>query len=146
MERVGRLAAVSGRVDQRPDDLEELDDRPWPAVVEDKRQRISLRRTDVEEVDLEPVDLGAELGQRVQARLARPPVVTVGPVRAQLLQVGKRDALRPVVDRLAVRPAGAVKALTKIVELCLRNLDPERRDLVGHLALMFAPRAKRCRS
>ena len=56
MERVGGVAAVGGRIGERPDHLEELDDRPGPAVRDDERQRVGVRRADVEEVDAEPVD------------------------------------------------------------------------------------------
>ena len=60
-------------------------------------------------MDAEAVDLGPELAELVELRLAAPPVVAVAPVRAQRLHLGQGRALRPVVDRLALRPARAVK-------------------------------------
>jgi hypothetical protein len=42
----------------------------------------------MDEVDPQPVDLGAELRQVVQPLFGRPPVIAVGPIAAQLLQVG----------------------------------------------------------
>jgi hypothetical protein len=43
------------------DDLQLLDDRPGPSVQDDERQRVFVFRTDVNEVNVEPVDLGDEL-------------------------------------------------------------------------------------
>jgi hypothetical protein len=50
-----------------------------------KRQRILVPRHDVDEVDLEPVDLGLELRQRVQSGPARAPVVLAHPVAGERL-------------------------------------------------------------
>src|SRR3712207_7896617 len=49
------------------------------------RQRIRMTGLDVDEVDLDPVDLGHELRQRVQPRLQPPKVVLARPV------AGERD-------------------------------------------------------
>ena len=70
MERVLRAAAVRRGIGQRIDDLQLLDDRAGPAVGDDERQRVFMLRADVDEVDVEPVDLGDELRQGVQLRLA----------------------------------------------------------------------------
>jgi hypothetical protein len=53
--------AVGGRVRERVDDLQLLDDRPRPPVRDDQRQRVLVLRTDVDEVDVQPVDLGEEV-------------------------------------------------------------------------------------
>ena len=50
---------------ERADGLEQLDDRAGPAVGHDQRQRVLVSRLDVDEVDLDPVDLGRELRERV---------------------------------------------------------------------------------
>ena len=132
VERVGRVAAVRDRIGERADDLVELDDRARPAVGDHERQRVRLRGPHVEEVDAEAVELGAELRERVEARLGRPPVVLRRPVRAQLLHVRERDALRPVVDGLGLGPAGASQPLPEVDEILVRDVDAERHDLVGH--------------
>ena len=75
VERVGRVAAVRDRIGERPDHLQELDDRSRPAVGHHQRQRVGLRRAHVEEVDAEAVDRRAELRERVELRLGPPPVV-----------------------------------------------------------------------
>jgi hypothetical protein len=71
---------VSGRVGERADDLEHLDDRAWPPVRDDQRQGVVVRRLRVDEVDVQPIDFGLELRERVQPRLAPSPVVIVQPV------------------------------------------------------------------
>ena len=61
---------MGGGIGQRIDDLHLLDDRAGPAVRDDHRQRIFMLRADVNEMNVEPVDLGDELRQGVQPRLA----------------------------------------------------------------------------
>ena len=59
MEGVPGVAAVGDGIGQRREQVEELEHRARPAVGEDQRHRLGLRRAQVDEVDLEPVDLGA---------------------------------------------------------------------------------------
>jgi hypothetical protein len=73
IEGVRRAAAVGGRIGERPDDLRLLDDRAGPAVGDDQRQGVGMGGADVEEVEVEAVDLGRELRQRVQRGLAAAP-------------------------------------------------------------------------
>ena len=49
---------MGGRIGQRVDDLQLLDDRAGPAVRDDDRQRVVMSRADVDEMNVEPVDLG----------------------------------------------------------------------------------------
>jgi len=56
----------------------------------------------MDEVDVDPVDLGHELVEPIQRGLPGAPVVLVGPVLADVSQVGEGDALRPVVDEFGV--------------------------------------------
>ena len=93
---------MRGRVGQRADGLQQLDDRAGPAVRHDQRQRVLMPRPDVDEVDLDPVDLGRELRQRIQSRLALAPVVPGRPVAGELLQRRQLHALRPIFDQLLV--------------------------------------------
>src|SRR4029077_11870063 len=48
---VVRFTAVSHRVDERCDDLQELQDRSGPAVSKDDRQRVLVFRSNVNEVN-----------------------------------------------------------------------------------------------
>ena len=72
VEGILGAAAVRGRVGQRADGVDQLDHRAGPAVGHDQRQRVLVRRLDVDEVDVHAVDLGDELRQRVQLRLDPP--------------------------------------------------------------------------
>jgi hypothetical protein len=71
---------VGGGVGQGLDDFQLLDDRAGPSVADDERQRILMLRTYVEEVDVQTVDLGDELREGVESRLALAPVVLGRPV------------------------------------------------------------------
>jgi hypothetical protein len=81
MEGVRRVAAVGAGVGERPDHVEELDDRARPPVGEHDRQSIGLGRSHVQEVDVLPVDGGDELRELVEAGLVVAPVVGVAPIR-----------------------------------------------------------------
>src|SRR3546814_7742145 len=69
MESVRLRPPKSGRIGQRLDDLQLLDDRSRPAVGDDDRQGILMLRTSVDEVNVELVDLGDEVREGVQLRL-----------------------------------------------------------------------------
>jgi len=75
MERVRRSRAVHGGIGERLDDLQLLDDRAGPPVRDDQRQRVLVVGADMDEVNVEPVDLGQEVRQGIQLRLALAPVV-----------------------------------------------------------------------
>ena len=94
---------------------------------------------DVQEVDVEAVDLGAELREAVQPGLARPPVVVLQPVPAQFAGVVQRYPLGPVAHRGRLGPPGPAQPLPEILQLGLRNVDQERGDVVAHPPIM-APR------
>jgi hypothetical protein len=69
MERVRRTSTVRRRIGQSIDDLQLLDDRARPPVIDDQPKRVLMRRTYVDEVNVQPVDLGDDLRQDVQLRL-----------------------------------------------------------------------------
>ena len=47
---------MCGRVGQRAYDVEEFGHRAGPAMRDDQRKRVRLRRANVQEVDVDPVD------------------------------------------------------------------------------------------
>ena len=98
---------------------------PWVMM---QRQRVVVRRADVDEVDVEAVDLGEVLVEPVEHGLAGPPVVRVGPVLRDLPHVRERDPLRPVVDHLSVAPARAVQPVAEVGEIGVGDGDGERAD------------------
>ena len=67
MERIRCAPAMRGGIGQRIDDLQLLDDRAGPSVRDDERQRIVMLRTDVNEMNVQPIDLGDELAARRSA-------------------------------------------------------------------------------
>ena len=123
MERVRGARAVRRGIGQSIDDLQLLDDRARPSVIDDERQRVFMLRANVDEVDVQPVDLGDELRQGVQPRLARAPVVVRHPVARELLDHGERHALGLIGDGLLLGPVRGRDASTKVVQMP----HPERR-------------------
>ncbi len=99
---------------------------------EEERQRVVVRRANVLEVDVDPVDLGDELIEPVEQRLAGPPVVLLRPVGRDVPHVLEGDSLRPVVDDLRVAPPGVAQAGVQVVEVAVRDRHRERADRVAH--------------
>src|SRR5262249_29616784 len=107
----------------------------------DQRQRILMPRPDVDEVDLDPVDLGRELRKRVQSRLALAPVVLACPVAGEFPHRRQPHALRSVWDELLGGPARGCDARTQRLEFRLGDLDRERPDrcVFGRAGHMHPP-------
>ena len=134
MERVRGVAAVRGRVGKRLDDLQLLDDRAGPAVRDDQRQRVVVLRPNVDEMDVQPIDLGHELRQGIQPRLALAPVVLRRPVAREFLNRRRLHALRLISDSLLVGEARRPDPSAKVVQLLLRHVNVEGANLDGGLA------------
>ncbi len=132
MERIGSVAAMGNGIDQRLDHLVELDHRAWPAVGDDQRHRLRVRRADMQVVDGKPIDLGGELTEPIERRLTLAPVVALAPVGADVLDPCERRALAPVVDQLCLRPARVAQTYLEVIEQSIRNLDAIGRDGGGH--------------
>jgi len=119
----------SRRVGKRVDDFQLLDDRARPPVRDDQRQRVLVLGADVDEMNVEPVDLGHEVRQGVQLRLALAPVVIFRPITRKFLKHREGDALRIIRDGLLVGPAGSRDARTQRLEYRVGDLgDRERPD------------------
>jgi hypothetical protein len=78
---VFRLTTVFGRVRQRIDDIEKLDDAAWPTVGQNDRACMLVGRTNVQEVNAQTVNLGSELRIGIQTSLEAAPVIGGPPVR-----------------------------------------------------------------
>src|SRR6516164_1205986 len=73
-------ARAMGRgIGERRKDLQLLYDRAGPSVRDDERQRIFMFRTNVNEMNVQPVDLGDELREGIQFCLALAPIVICPP-------------------------------------------------------------------
>ena len=77
-------------------------------------------------MDIEPVDLRDELGERIQLGLELAPVIISGPVVDELLYLCQLCALGAIADGLLFGPAGGGDARTQILKRRLRKLDRER--------------------
>jgi len=71
-------------------------------------------RTNVDEMNVEPIDLRHELRQGVQLRLALAPIVLC-PIARELLSRRELHALRCIGDRFPFRPLVACMRLRKSV-------------------------------
>src|SRR5438132_9553866 len=98
-------------------------------MSQQQRQRPTVRRTNVQEVDSQAIDLSAKLGNRVEPRLDPPPVIAGAPVLAELPDTRERYPLRPISDRLALRPTRPRQTVGQVLKLRLSNLDTEGSDL-----------------
>ena len=139
--RPGRRRAR--RVGERPDHVEELDERARPAVREDERERVGLGRARVEEVHAGAVDLGEEVVELVEARLASAPVVVVAPVGDELLQVAALGAVVPARVGDLLREAGAPSRSRRSSRTRVGDVDAERLDASSPTASVPEQRAVR---
>ena len=114
VECVSGAAAMRRRIGESIDELELLDDRAGPSVIDDEWQRAVVVRAGVDEVDVEPVDLGDELRQGVQLRLHHAPVVRGRPVVRESLHRRQLHALRRIRDGLLLGPLRGADASTEV--------------------------------
>lgn len=121
------------RIGQRIDDLEELDHGTRPAVSDDERQCVRIRRADVQKVNAKPVNLGSIPCEAIERPLAAPPVVARVPILQQAAKLLDRRALRPILDRFVLRPARVCQTSLQILERALRRAIGKRIDLAAGL-------------
>ena len=82
----------------------------------------------MDEVNVQPVDIGLELRQAVQLRLAAMHVVIRGPVSGEFLNRLELNALGVIRDGLLVWPPSIGDAVPEGLELLLGCLDGEWPD------------------
>ena len=134
MESVRCARAMGRGIGQGIDDLQLLDDRAGPSVRDDERQRVFMFRTHVNEMNVQPIDLGDELRQGVQFRLDLAPVVLGRPIAREFLNRRELHALRLIRDRFPFRPLGRVDAPAEVGEGLIRHLGTEGADCGGGLS------------
>src|SRR4029453_19074773 len=97
-----------------------------------------------QEVDDLTVDHGGELGELIEPRLVRSPVIAGAPVLGELTQIPERHAAAPPHAWQLVGPAGTDKADPQVIDIGFGDLDPEGPDLgvggfgTGHAGLPSA--------
>src|SRR5258708_34627688 len=119
------------RVHHRSDDLDELDDRSWPAMSKYDWQGIRVLRSHVNEVNPETVNLRPKPWQPIESALYTTPIVASAPVFNEGLCFGQRRTLGPIRYRFLVRPPSIGKSPFEIVQRCLRYMDLEGRYFLG---------------
>ena len=88
-----------------------------------------MLRLHVNEVDVEPVDLGDELRKAVQLRLGLTPIVLGRPIARELLRRRELNALRRIGHRFALGPFGRLDAPPQVAELRIRSFEAERMNV-----------------
>src|ERR1700722_19764580 len=108
----------------------------------DHWQRIFMLRANVDEMNIQPTDLGDEVRYRGQSCLASAPIMLGFPVARELSHRSELNALRRVHYCLLVGPARRTDALLQIVERVFRGFEVESTNsgLVGHSALLWKRR------
>ena len=95
--------------------------QPWH---DDQRERVLVLGADVDEVDVEPVDLGDEVREGLQPRRALAPVVLAHPVAGEVLHECERHALRVVRDGLLLGESRRGDARPHVLEIRLGESRP----------------------
>jgi hypothetical protein len=126
MKSVRRARAICRGIGQRIDNLELLDDRAGPPVRDDERHRVFMFRTNVDEMNVQPIDLGHELRQGIQFCLALAPVVVGRPMAREFLNHRERHALRVIGDRFPFGPPRRFDASPQIDKLRFRHVHTKR--------------------
>ena len=85
MECVRSTPAMGCWIGQRRDDLQLLDDRAWPPMRDDERQRILVHGTHMDEMDVEVIDFGHEVRQGAEPCLDLAPVIVAPPIAGEFL-------------------------------------------------------------
>src|SRR5258706_10602784 len=119
---------MGGRVGERTNDLELLDDGPRPAVRDDDGQRIRVTGADVDEVNVDSIDRRDELREAIQFLLHLSPVVVRAPIANQRLKLRQLRTLRLIGDGFLVGPPRCSNAPPKITECGLGYFDGEGPD------------------
>jgi hypothetical protein len=91
---------------------------------------IFMLRTNVDKMNVEPIDLGHKLRQGVQLCLDLAPVVILRPIARGVLNHRKLNALRFIRDGLLLRPPGRCQASAQIDERLFRDVDAEGADRI----------------
>src|SRR5262245_55397049 len=87
-----------------------------------------MLRLDMDEVNLQPVDLGHKLGQGVELCLHLAPVIFGLPEVDKRLNLRQLDTLGAICDCLTLRPAGGGDAPVQVEQSFFGNVDAKGSD------------------
>ena len=85
----------------------------------------------MDEVNVQPINLGDELRQGVHFYLDLVPVILCRPIARERLNRRELYALRCIRDRFAFRPLCCLYAPAQFGKFPLRNVNPEGTDCAG---------------
>src|SRR5690606_5103226 len=88
---------------------------------------------DVLEADIDPVDVGAELGEAVQVSFPAPPVIGLQPVVDQFSQVVDIGPVLPAGPFGRIGEGGGAEAGANLLQTLLRHGDGEGSDLAHQM-------------
>src|SRR5271154_4010919 len=108
---------MSRGIGERIDDLQLFGDRAGPSVRNNERQRTFVFRTNVNEMNVQPIDFGDELRQCVQFSLALSPIVISSPIAREGLSRLELDALRCICNRFSFGPLCRVDSPAQFAKL-----------------------------
>ena len=109
----------------------QLDERTGPAMRQDQRNAVPVSGALMDEVDVDAVELGAKLIDRVQLALLCAPIKPVGPICKQLFKVIKIRLLVSGNAWCLIRPARVADARPEIKENLFLDPNRERSDADG---------------
>ena len=142
---VGR-PAMRKRVGKRPDHIHEFEHRARPAMGQQERASAGFFRADMEAMDINAINLDQMVGIGIERSLTPAPVIAVPPIGNELFDIGKRDALVPIVYRFLFGETGERKPGLEIIEHILANIDREIPNFSRHACSPLRIAVTRCQS
>ena len=119
-------AAMRGRVGQRIDELQLLDDGPRPTVGDDNRHGVFVLRADMDEMNVDAVDGRHKLRQGIQPGFDPAPIIVGRPILGELLHGRQLHSLRDVVHQFPARPLGRGNAAFEVRQFAVGSMKLER--------------------
>ena len=119
---------MGGWISEQRRERQELDEGAGPAMGQDQWDPAPASCPLMDEVDVDAIDLGAELRKLVELRLLCSPVKGVLPVVHQVLEVLSVRAVVPACSFHRSWPASACQAVAQVVKGALSNVDREGLD------------------
>ena len=96
---------------------------------DDEWHRILFLRPNVNEMNVQPIDLGDEIRNGVYSCLDLAPVVVRGPIPREFLRRGKPDALRFITHRFSFGPLRRLDASAQIGKIGFRKTHMKRTNV-----------------
>jgi hypothetical protein len=125
----GTVDVVGVWIGQEWHERKQLDERARPAMGQDQRNAVPVPGPLMDEMNVDAVEIGAELIGRVQLALLCVPIELVGPICNQLSKVIKVSPLLPGSAWCRIRPARLADALSEVRQDLWLDPDRERGDV-----------------